>query len=369
MVVAFYTPLAINYTWPLFFPGTSRLQDGVNTLLNGRDYAVGQGSVESVRHMAYQQYRVILLIHTVLGSTALVLAMFQFSTRLRVRYASVHRWTGRTYLALMTVSMVTALMFLFFTPPADHFIGPAFETQLRGLAVTTLGSAWYAVYAIRRHDVISHRAWMTYSVAFMMTAPLLRVLWISLQPFIPQHDLLTNLGAASLILGVVAPGTAAMLFVATRHDSSTGEDLSVSVWRYAAILALAAVGSGIYTAMTLRLPEPIPHTLVLYLVVPLACVIALTLIGVRNARTHGNATRERQWRWILLGFACAPLSTALYSLIVPPSFTPADGVIAGGMDGPVITITIALAMVVRSAVRAESGAAVDTQPSTERTPA
>ena len=238
MVVAFYTPLAVNYTWPLFFPGTTRLQDGVNTLLNGREYAVGHGSVESVRHMAYQQYRVVLLIHTVLGSTALALAMFQFSTRLRLRYPSVHRWTGRTYLTLMSISMLTALTFLFLTPPANHFIGPAFETQLRGLAVTTLGSAWYAVYAIRRHDVISHRAWMTYSVAFMMTSPLLRVLWISLQPLIPQHDLLTNLGAASLILGVVAPGTAAMLFVVGFYWARA---IGANGWRTGLILMLSGI--------------------------------------------------------------------------------------------------------------------------------
>ncbi len=40
--VAFlYLPLAINYMWPVFSPGTPRLQDGINELLNGRAYAVG----------------------------------------------------------------------------------------------------------------------------------------------------------------------------------------------------------------------------------------------------------------------------------------------------------------------------------------
>jgi hypothetical protein len=370
IVVLFYAPLAINYTWPLFFPSTPRLQDGLNTLINGPAYAVGTGSVESVRHGDYSQHRVVLLIHTTLGALALILAMFQFSTRLRVRYPGAHRWTGRTYLVLMTTSMFTALLFLLTAPAAQHFIGRAFETQLRGLAVSTLGSAWYAVYAIRRRDVVSHGAWMTYGIAFMMTAPLLRVLWIGLQPVIPHHDLLTNIGVASLILGVAAPGGAAVIFVLTRRDGPAASVRSVSAWIYPAIVLMAVIGSCTYTAMTLRLPEPIPRSLATYHVVPVAIFIVITLIGVRNARARGNTVREQQWRWLLWGFAAAPAVTTLYSLIVPPSFTAADAIIAGGMDGAVIPITIAFARVVHAAATSATNAPAGAQPATtERAPA
>ena len=180
VVGALYLPLALNYTWPLFGTGVPRWQDDVNTAINGRGYALGDGSVDAVRHQAYAEHRVVLLVHTTLGALALTLAMFQFSARIRERWPAVHRWNGRSYLALMTVSMLTALIFLYVTPPARHFIGPAFETQLRGLAVGTLASAWYALYAIRKRDMVSHRAWMTYSIAFMLTAPLLRFIWIGI---------------------------------------------------------------------------------------------------------------------------------------------------------------------------------------------
>ena len=350
IVVIGYAPLAINYTWPLFSPGTPRLQDQLNTLINGRTYALGEGSVEAVRHDDYIRHRVMLLIHTTLGAIALILAMFQFSARLRVMRPAIHRWTGRGYLALTTISMLTALTYLIVTPAAKHFIGPAFETQLRGLAVFTLGSAWYGFYAIRRNrDMVSHRAWMTYSVAFMMTSPLLRVLWISLQPVIPQHDLLTNTGAAALILGVAAPGAAALVFMLTQRDTPAPDARTVPVWVYLAIMALAAVGTVTYTAQCLRLPAPIPHTLAAFHLVPVAVTIAITLVGVRNARVRGDGGREKQWRLLLLGFAAAPVATTLYALIIPPTFTVADGVLAGGMDGAVITITIAMAVVVRAA--------------------
>ncbi|MBH9879409.1 DUF2306 domain-containing protein, partial [Clostridioides difficile] len=91
---------------------------------------------------------------------------------------AVHRWVGRAYLAFMSVSMLTAIIFLVAAPYVGHFIGRAFDLQLWALALGTLGSAWYALYAIRNRDMTTHRAWMTYSIALMMTAPLLRVLWI-----------------------------------------------------------------------------------------------------------------------------------------------------------------------------------------------
>ena len=84
-IAAFYVPLALNYTWPLFAPQMSHWQDAVNTLINGRSYAVGAGSVESVRHGAYTEHRVVLMVHTTLAALALTLGLFQFSPRLRTR--------------------------------------------------------------------------------------------------------------------------------------------------------------------------------------------------------------------------------------------------------------------------------------------
>ncbi len=351
IVAALYLPLALNYTWPLFGSGAPRWQDEVNTAINGPGYALGDGSVDAVRHTAYAQYRVVLLVHTTLGALALILAMFQFSARIRESRPAVHRWTGRAYLTLMTISMLTALIFLYLTPPAEHFIGPAFETQLRGLAVGTLASAWYAVYAIRKRDMVTHRAWMTYSIAFMLTAPLLRFIWIGIQPLIPQHDLLTNIGVGSLILGVIAPGGAAVAFMVAQQPRSDEVPTATPAWNYGAAAALAVVGSLAYTGLTSRLPEPIPHSLVAFHLVPVWISVALAAAGVARARSRRDTTRERQWRWLFWGFAAAPTSASLYSLIVPPDFTAADAIIAGGMDGAAIPITVCFAVIVRAAAR------------------
>lgn len=368
VVAALYLPLALNYTWPLFHPEATSWQDGVNTAINGRGYALDEGSVQSVRHAAYAEHRVVLLVHTTLGALALALALFQFSGRLRTRRPAAHRWIGRAYLALMSVSMLTALIFLYATPPAEHFIGPAFETQLRALAVATFASAWYAVYAIRNRDVVTHRAWMTYSIAFMLTAPLLRFIWIGIQPLIPQHDLLTNIGVASLILGVVAPGAAAAAFMVSQRPPPDDVATPVPAWRYGAAVAVAVAGSLTYTAMTLRLPEPIPHTLVAFHLVPLWIAIALAAVGVARSRNRHDTARERQWRWLLWGFTAAPVSVTLFSLIVPPAFTAADAIIAGGMDGAGIPITICFGVVVHTAARMRTDDPNQPRRSTAETP-
>lgn len=352
-VAVFYVPLALNYTWPLFAPGMSRWQDSVNILANGRTYAVGEGSVESVRHGAYAEHRVVLMVHTTLAGLALALGLFQFSPRLRTRRPAIHRWIGRVYLALMSVSMVTALVFLYLTPAAQHFIGPAFETQLRALAIGTLGSAWYAVYAIRHRDVITHQAWMTYGIALMMTAPLLRVIWIGIQPLIPQHDLLTNIGVGSIILGVAAPGSAVFAFMLNQRSARDAAIPSAPRRVYFFAFALAVVGSLAYTSLVVRLSPPIPHVLVLFHLVPAWIVIALAARGVFRARAIGDTVRERQWRWLLWGFAGAPTAASVYAQIVPPAFTTADAVLAGGMDGPVIPITVGFALVVHAAARSQ----------------
>lgn len=359
--VAFlYLPLAINYMWPVFSPGTPRLQDGINELINGRAYAVGADSVEAVRHADYARHPVVMGIHTTLGGLALAAAMFQFSTRLRTRRPAIHRWTGRAYLAMMTASMLFAIAFLAMTMPVHHFIGRAFDLQLWGLAIGTLGSGWIGFVAILRRDVVSHRAWMGFSIAMMLTAPLLRVLWIGLQPVIPQHDLLTNLGVSSILLGVLAPFGAAVAFMLTNRGRGGAPDTAATAPGYRMWLAVAILGSVIYTVLFSRLPESVPDSVLAYHLVPLWLAVAIAVVGIRNARAVGDRVREQRWRWLLAGVALAPVAASVTALLAAPVYTATDAVLVGGMDGAPLPITAAFALVVwKARVRRPTAAPVD----------
>jgi uncharacterized membrane protein len=358
IVAVLYLPLAINYTWPLFSAGVPRLQDGVNTFVNGRAYAVGDGSVEAVRGADYAQHKIVMLIHTTLGALALGLAMFQFSARLRTRRPTMHRWIGRTYLALMTASMLTAITFLLVTTPVKHFIGRAFDLQLWALALGTLGGGWYALYAIRSRDVVTHRAWMGYGIALMMTAPLLRVLWIGIQPVIPQHELLTNLGASAMVLGVAAPFGAAVAFMLTHRGRGSRTARPASPRTYAAIVVAAALASIVYAALSADLPDSVPHSLAAYHLVPAWLAMAIALAGVRNARANGDVVREQRWRWLLCGVSAAPAAASTTALLAAPVYTATDAFVAGGMVGAPVAITVAFALVVHAAATPKRAAVV-----------
>lgn len=349
VIAVLYLPLAINYTWPLFFSGASRLQDDVNTAVNGNEYAVGKGSVEDFRHADYARHRGVMLVHTTLGALALGLALFQFSTRLRTAWPAVHRWTGRTYLALMTASMLTAIIFLIGSSPISHYSGRAFDLQLWMLALGTLFGGWYALVAIRRRDIVAHRAWMTYSIALMMTAPLLRVLWIGIQPLLPQHVLLDNLGASAVLLGVIAPFSAAVAFMLTQRGRGTGDEKPAPANRYVGLLAVAALGSVGYVAQFAGLPEDIPPVYLAFHLVPAWLAIGIAGVGIRNGRAQGNPVREQRWRWLLTGVALAPVAASATALIAAPAYGATNAFIAGGMVGAPLAISLAFALVVHTA--------------------
>lgn len=344
-----YMPLAVSYAWPLFFD-TTRLQDNINAVVNGRAYAIGPGSLESVRHVDYSQHRVVMLVHTMLGGLALALSMFQFSTRLRTRHPALHRQMGRVYFILMVTSVLTALIFLISTMPINHFVGSAFDLQLWALGVVTLISGWQALSGIRRGDVLSHRAWMGFNIALMMTAPLLRMLWIGIHRLLPQPSMLDNLGAGALSLGVVAPFSGAVAFMLIfRGQPTTIDSIPVAPNTYYRLLALAIASSIGYALLFGRLPNEIPTTYLWFHLMPLWLAAAITLSGVRRARALGDRVRERYWRWLFTGVAAAPVAACLTAVMAEPAYGVINAFMSGGMVSAALTITAAFCVVVKDA--------------------
>jgi uncharacterized membrane protein len=103
-----------------------------------------------------------MLPHAVAGTTALLLAPFQFSARLRRRNIGLHRILGRLYVAGVLVAAPTAV-------PIAIILGPptlvmAATVQSAGWLVTTA----VALYCVRRGDIRQHQEWMVRSYPFAM---------------------------------------------------------------------------------------------------------------------------------------------------------------------------------------------------------
>ena len=134
-----------------------------------------------------------LLPHAVAGTTALLLAPFQFSARLRRRSIGLHRFLGRLYVAGVAVAAPTAV-------PIAIILGPpslvmAATIQSCGWLVTTA----IALYCVRRSDIRQHQEWMIRSYPFAMIFVLARATLA-----VPAIQALGEVGFVSVVWSLIA---------------------------------------------------------------------------------------------------------------------------------------------------------------------
>ena len=114
-------------------------------------------------------FRWLLLVHGLLGATALLIGPFQFSERLRTARPKVHRWMGRTYVGAVFVSAPVASWIGF------HLEGPATSPeQIAQGGFWFLCTAIGLICALRRNFQI-HRMWMMRSYGFCLVFVFSRV--------------------------------------------------------------------------------------------------------------------------------------------------------------------------------------------------
>src|SRR3712207_688397 len=134
-----------------------------------------------------------MLPHAVAGATALLLAPFQFSARLRRRNLRLHRVLGRLYVAGVAIAAPTAI-------PIAVILGPptlvmAAVVQSSGWLLTTA----VALYCVRRGDIRQHQEWMIRSYPFAMIFVLARAILA-----IPAVAALGEVGFVSVVWSLEA---------------------------------------------------------------------------------------------------------------------------------------------------------------------
>ena len=111
----------------------------------------------------YWTMRGWLLMHMTGGMAALLTGPWQFWTGFRVRYARLHRWTGRIFLGGVAVGCVGAFQMAVHTS-----FGWGNGFALLGLAFAWFTTAAMAYYAILKRKFAVHKEWMVraYVVTF-----------------------------------------------------------------------------------------------------------------------------------------------------------------------------------------------------------
>jgi len=150
-----------------------------------------------------------LLPHAVAGATALLLAPFQFSARLRKRNLRLHRVLGRLYVAGVAIAAPTAI-------PVAVILGPpslvmAATVQSSGWLVTTA----VALYCVRRGDIRQHQEWMIRSYPFAMVFVFARAILA-----IPAVNALGEVGFVSVVWSLIAAACFVPSFVISWRELS-----------------------------------------------------------------------------------------------------------------------------------------------------
>lgn len=141
----------------------------------------------------YAPIPLMMLAHGVPGALALILGVFQFSSRLRQRYLQVHRVMGRIYIACVAISAPVAVAVAVALPIPS--LTPAATIQALGWMVCTAT----ALYCVRTGQIQQHREWMVRGYAFAAVFVVVRVVLA-----IPAVDRMGLLGVQTTVWTVLA---------------------------------------------------------------------------------------------------------------------------------------------------------------------
>lgn len=135
----------------------------------------------------------LMLAHGVFGALALILGVFQFSTRLRSRYLAVHRLFGRIYIGSVFIAAPVAVVISIVL--GDGSLVMASIVQAGGWILCTA----IALYCVRHGNIQQHRQWMMRGYPFAMVFVVVRAVLA-----IPAVQRMGELGLVSTVWTVIA---------------------------------------------------------------------------------------------------------------------------------------------------------------------
>jgi uncharacterized membrane protein len=160
-------------------------------VLYTRDLALLDSS--SPLRQRYTNIPWLMLAHGVFGAIALILGVFQFSSRLRSRYIAVHRLFGRIYIGSTFIAAPVAVVVSIIL--GDGSLIMASIIQAGGWMMCTA----LALYCVRNGNIQQHRQWMMRGYPFAMVFVVVRAVLA-----IPAVQRMGEVGLVSTVWSVIA---------------------------------------------------------------------------------------------------------------------------------------------------------------------
>ncbi len=124
----------------------------------------------SFLRLRYAPVPFLMFAHGIPAALALVMGVFQFSSRLRQRHLQVHRVMGRIYVASVVIGAPAAVIVALKLPIPSLFM--ASLVQAGGWIMTTAT----ALYCVRTGKIQQHKEWMMRGYPFAMAFVVNRVI-------------------------------------------------------------------------------------------------------------------------------------------------------------------------------------------------
>ncbi len=156
-----------------------------------RDWALLDS--HSVLRQRYAPIPWLMVAHGIPGALALLLGVFQFSTRLRQRFLKLHRIMGRVYVGSALISAPMAVAVALALPIPTLLMASLIQ------AVGWVVTAGTAIYCVRTGRILQHREWMMRSYPFAAVFVVVRVI-----DAIPAIGRLGMVGIETVVWSVIA---------------------------------------------------------------------------------------------------------------------------------------------------------------------
>ncbi|KAE8131122.1 hypothetical protein BDV38DRAFT_32504 [Aspergillus pseudotamarii] len=313
VMVIFFAPLSFTY----FFDEThtSNLSDQVLAVLVSPEFAYGEGSatlsdVNGGQMVVYLRNLTAMFSHTIAGSIAIVIGLVQFNTTLQFKYPVIHRYLGRLYfLCAMIITWSSRSFLADAIPKKEVFSGDPFAYILSVLSISVPLTMACAIYAIWNRDINSHREFMVLNYASMLSAPLLRVQWITLGRLWGETKYIINLYSA--IFSGPFLVAASIFYLRQRHVRPSSPLLISPNTR------LIATASGLLGLLFLATKGPSfnggprPKAFWLALGPQVICYLALFTAFARAAKRRGDMRSYTAWITYQNGLISAPMWSVL----------------------------------------------------------
>ena len=183
-------PLAVR-TSPLKYLSFAILGALLVVVLYQRDQLLlDAGSPLRQRYMAVSW---LMVLHGFAGTTALLIAPFQFSSRLRTRFLRIHRIMGYCYIAGVAIAAPVSIPIAVILGPPELIMAASIQAACWILTTTT------ALYCIRTGRIQQHREWMMRSYPFAVVFLAVRAILA-----IPAVDALGEFGLIVTVWSCIA---------------------------------------------------------------------------------------------------------------------------------------------------------------------